>query len=123
MTNAKLLQRNLELCKRCARQLRREILARLDYGDTMRVGPQLAALAGAAYLPNEAKLLAFLASCDGEEAFWFFQHGCATDALSTSLEIVSGKNCLGWLAILDNKGTWDMCPPLHPRGSQLSITP
>jgi hypothetical protein len=99
MTKAELLQRDRDRWVRCARQIRRAALARLDYGDTHRVGTALDALAAGAFFPDVPHLLAFLHTCDGEEACDFVLHGCATDALSDCLEIVSGKNRADWLVL------------------------
>jgi hypothetical protein len=121
MTKAIRLEHNRELCIRCARQVRRASLARLDTGDTNRVAVALETLAAGVHFADVPHLLAFLQTCDAEGATWFFMHGCATDTLSDCLAVVSGKNRLQWLALLWNTSTWDVCPPLHSRASQLRI--
>jgi hypothetical protein len=121
MSNADLLQRNTELCRRCARQMRREILMRLDFGDTNRVGTALERLAGAGFFPSVEHLMTFLGTCDAEGVVWFVMQACATDQYSDSLATATGKNRLEWLALFTNQSSWEGCPPLHAVASRLSI--
>jgi hypothetical protein len=98
--NALKLAADVENWRRWARQLRREIQARLDYGDTNYVATALEVLARDSFFAEPARLMDFLDRCDGEAACDFLLHGCATDAGSHALAVVSGKQRLEWLGIL-----------------------
>jgi hypothetical protein len=108
--NALKLAADVERWRRWARQLRREIHARLDYGDTNHVATALEVLAHDTAFGEPGRLMDFLDRCDGAAACDFLLHGCATDAGSRALVVVSGKQRLEWLGILKNSASWDICP-------------
>ena len=113
MEQSEALTQNAARCIACARQMRREIVARLDYGDTNKIAMALETVARGGWWPTPDAFMRFLGTCDAKGLCWFLLDGCAMEHLSKALAICTGRDRLAWLKLISHNATGNRCPLLH----------